>query len=119
MNGRILGSILCVVFTAAAYLVANSTVYHIPTGAIETIGMGVFLGVVAMYTVAFSAPNLVLSFVKPAFILTVLAAIFVSVGLPPQVWVRESGLVASILAIMAGVGACGGLGYNLGLKLGK
>ncbi len=119
MNGRILGSILCVVFTAAAYVVANNTVYHIPTGVLETIGMGVFLGVVAMYTIAFSKPNLWLSFAKPAFILTVLAAVFVAIGLPSYVIMRDWSLVASILAIMAGVGACGGLGYNLGLKLGK
>jgi len=119
MNDRILAGILCVVFTACAFLLANNSVLHIPFGGFESVGVGAFLGIVAAYTVVFSAPGLWLSFLKPTFILAVLAAIFVAVGYPHQSIVRDWPIIATVIATMAGVGACGGLGYNLGLKLGK
>lgn len=119
MKNRILSGILCVVFTAVAYTVANNTVFHIPASALTTVGMGVFLGVVAAYTVVFSKPTLLLSFLKPAFILALLAGIFITIGLPHQALMRDWTLIAGVLSVMAGIGVCGGLGYNLGLKLGR
>lgn len=119
MNGKILAGILCVVFTAAGFVIANSNIFHIPFTGLTPLGVGAFLGVVAAYTVVFSSPGLWLSFLKPTFILALLAVIFVAVGYPHQALMRDWSIIASVVAIMAGVGAFGGLGYNLGLLLGS
>lgn len=119
MNSNILAGILCVVFTAAGFMLANSSIFHIPFTGLTPLGVGAFLGVVAAYTVVFSQPGLWLSFLKPAFILALLAGIFVAIGYPHQALMRDWPIIANVIAIMAGVGALGGLGYNLGLKLGR